>query len=81
MPGTNGDHNHVASPEHRIDEEIDSLRASVKQLIDRMMSKPAEPTRFGRFVARTEELIKAHPIATLGIAIGIGYAIVRIARR
>jgi hypothetical protein len=82
MPGPNGnERNHVATPEHRLDEEIDSIRASVKQLIDRILTKPAEPTGFGKFVTRTEELIKAHPIATLGIAVGIGYAIVRIARR
>jgi hypothetical protein len=80
MPGTNGVKNHVAT-EHQLDEEIDSLRASVKQLIDRVMTKPAEPTRFGKIVTRAEELIKAHPIATLAVAVGVGYAIVRIARR
>jgi ElaB/YqjD/DUF883 family membrane-anchored ribosome-binding protein len=81
MPGRNGSvKNHVAT-EHHFDEENDSLRASVKHLFDRVMTKPAEPTRFGTFVTRTEELIKAHPFAAIGIAAGIGYAIIRIARR
>ncbi len=77
MPEANGSpRNHVA--EHVLD---DSLRASVKHLIDRIMTKPPEPTGFGRFVTRTEELIKAHPIAAIGVAMGLGYAIVRIVRR
>jgi ElaB/YqjD/DUF883 family membrane-anchored ribosome-binding protein len=72
MPGPNGFENHATA---------DSLGASIKQLIDRVMTKPAEPTRFGKLVTRAEELIKTHPIAALGIALGVGYAIVRIARR
>lgn len=74
MPGPNGLKNHEQ-------EDVDSLGASIKQLIDRVMTRPAEPTRFGKIVTRTEELIKGHPIAALGIALGIGYAIIRIARR
>lgn len=78
MPGPNGNaKNHVATEHH----DESKLRASVKQLFDRVMTKPAEPTSFGRFITRGEELIKAHPFATLGIAVGLGYAIVRLARR
>lgn len=74
MPGSNHPKNHVTA------EEI-GVRASIKQLLDRVMTRPAEPTGFGRFVTRTEELIKAHPIAALGIALGVGYAVIRLARR
>lgn len=74
----------MPGPNRALDNHVpadDSLGASIKQLLDRVMTRPAEPTRFGKLVTRTEELIKAHPIASLSIALGVGYAITRLARR
>ncbi len=63
-----------------LDEQFDAFRDSMRKLIDRV--DPREPPSKLRAIAdRTTELIKAHPIAAAGIALGIGYAIVRIARR
>ncbi|HEY6036508.1 MAG TPA: hypothetical protein VIV58_19655 [Kofleriaceae bacterium] len=60
------------------DEQFDSLKSSVKKLIDRTTTKP---TWFGRAINTTSDMIVAHPIAAIGVALGIGYAIVRIVRR
>ena len=63
---------------HLFDEQFDAFRSSVKKLVERATTKP---TWFGRAVGKTGEAIKSHPIAAIGVALGLGYAIVRIARR
>lgn len=68
----------AASDHHMFDVQFDALKSSVKKLIDRTTTKP---TWFGRAINTTSDTIVAHPIAALGIALGVGYAIVRIVRR
>ena len=60
------------------DAQFDILKSTIQKLVDRATTKP---TWFGRVVTKTGDTIKAHPIAAVGIAIGVGYAIVRFARR
>jgi len=55
--------------------------ARFRSLFERIVKKPAEPTAVGKAITKASELIKAHPFAAVGIAVGAGYAIVRIARR
>ena len=65
------------SVQHLFDEQLDALKSGVHKLIDRATKKP---NWFGRVMNTTGEAIKAHPIATIGIAIGLGYVVVRFAR-
>lgn len=59
-----------------LDEQFEALRSTVRKLIDR-----GEPPKLRTFATKARELIAEHPIAAVGIAFGVGYAIVRIARR
>lgn len=69
---------HPDSTHHLFDEQFAAFKSGVEKLIERTTTKP---TWFGRSITRTSDMIKAHPIAAIGVAIGIGYGIVRIVRR
>ncbi len=74
---------HTASQQsdstHRLfDEQFAAFKSGVEKLIERTTTKP---TWFGRSITKTSDMIKAHPIAAIGVAIGIGYGIVRVMRR
>jgi hypothetical protein len=58
--------------------QIDALKSGVKNLLDRMTTKP---TWFGALVTRTTETVKAHPVAAIALAAGLGYLVVKIVRR
>jgi len=74
MFGTNGTHTET-------NHQLDSFKASVKKLVDRASTKPdGQPTWFKSAVSKTGEMIKAHPIAAIGVAVGAGYLFVRILR-
>lgn len=68
-------------PETNGTAEAPPLGARVRSLFDRVLTRPAEPTVVGKTITKASDLIKAHPFAAVGIAFGVGYAIVRIARR
>jgi len=59
-------------------QRFDSLKSGVHKIVERATTKP---TWFGRTVDRASELVRAHPIAAVGIALGIGYVVFRTARR
>lgn len=63
---------------HLFDEQLDAFKSGVHKVVERATTKP---TWFGRTLARTGETIKEHPIAAVGAAFGLGYLLVRIARR
>jgi ElaB/YqjD/DUF883 family membrane-anchored ribosome-binding protein len=82
-----------ANTASKIDEKIDSLRDGMKGLVDQgaqkvetLKTKVGEVTdqalhRSSDLLARTTDLIKAHPLKAIGIAFGAGYLGMRLFRR
>ncbi len=70
------------SIQHDVEVQLDSIKAQVKKLVERVAetAKPAAE-RARSFGDHATELIRAHPIAAASIAFGLGYVVVRIARR
>jgi len=66
----------------RISDGIDNLASNLKSVVEQM-SKQAYSAKknASSFVAKTGEIIKAHPIAAIGIAFGFGYLVIRALRR
>lgn len=64
--------------QHRFDERFEALKSGVHKLFEKATMRP---TWLGRATDRSAELIKAHPIAAVGIALGISYLVVRAIRR
>lgn len=62
------------------EDQFDAFRAGMRKLIDKA-DPHREPSRLRALASRAEQAVKAHPIAAVGIALGLGYAIVRIVRR
>jgi len=73
--------NGTAAVQHLLDEQFEAFKSGVRKLIDRIEPKVSEPSRLRSFATRAGETIKAHPLAAAGIALGVGYAIVRIVGR
>ena len=81
MSSTNGTTQFEAL-HHTLDEQVDAFKAGVKKLVDKATTKSnGEPSWLSSFVGKTGETIKAHPLAAVGIALGFGYLVVRLARR
>lgn len=66
----NGTSEH-ASIEHRFDD----LKESLKKIVQRFDTTPEG------YLGKARAQIMAHPIAAIGIAFGLGYIVVRLARR
>jgi len=83
----------VGTEERRVEEKIDSLKETVKGLVDHgaqkadaIKSKVVEVKdqalhRGGDALDRVTALIKAHPLKAVGIAFGAGYVGMRLFRR
>jgi len=56
-------------------ERADALKERLREATDTFMEKGDTAVR------RIVELVKQHPVASLGVAFGVGYLVVRIARR
>lgn len=77
----------------KVDEKIDSLSNTVKGLVDQgaqkvdeLKTKVAEAkdqaiTRGNNLIERAAEMVKAHPLRSVGIAFGAGYILMRLFRR
>lgn len=76
-----------------IDQRVDTLKENVRGLVEQGQDKVNElrtkavevkdqaMQRGGAFLDSMRENIKAHPIAAVAIAFGIGYVAMRIVRR
>ena len=76
-----------------LDERVDALKESVRDAVDYGGKRAAElkermidvkdtvVSTSSSAATRMVELVKEHPFAALGIAFGIGYLAMRIARR
>ncbi|HEV7556095.1 MAG TPA: hypothetical protein VGO00_11595 [Kofleriaceae bacterium] len=70
----------------QIGSRIDSLKDSVKDLVDvgtdRAASiKDATVSTATKLASQTARLVKKHPIAAVAIAFGVGYIAMRLVRR
>ena len=51
-------------------------------MMDKVATKASgEPSRIRNFAGKASETFKAHPIAAIGVALGLGYVVMRVARR
>ena len=66
---------------HLLEEQLDAFKAGVRRWIDTVAVKPEGKSRLRHFIDRTGAMIKEHPIAAVTVAFGVGYIVVRIARR
>jgi len=77
----NGNHR-FDSAKHLVDEQFDAFKSGIQRVFERVMSRPdGSPSRVRQWSTQASDTIKAHPYLAVGIAVGLGYAIVRIARR
>jgi len=87
------DKSDVGTTSHTVDETIDSLKGTVKGLVDQgaqkvdaikakvVEAKDLALTRGSDLLDRMTDLIKAHPIKAVAIAFGVGYLGMRLFRR
>jgi hypothetical protein len=74
--------NGTGQEHHVVVERLDAFKEGVGKLVDRIIGNPSgEPSRFKTFSDKATETIKAHPIAAVAFALGLGYLVVRIVRR
>jgi ElaB/YqjD/DUF883 family membrane-anchored ribosome-binding protein len=74
--------NGTTKAHHMIDEQFASFKAKVHDAVDRAeATTESARSKLRAYTARATEMIKAHPLAAVGIAFGVGYVIVRLARR
>jgi len=71
---------------HDLGSRIDSLKDSVKDLVDagtdRAASlKDATVSGVSKLASQTVKFVKHHPIAAVAIAFGVGYIAMRLVRR
>ncbi len=77
------DHNGRShSIQDNLEDKLDAIKTQVRKLVEQVSdtTKPAVK-RMRSFGEEATDLIRAHPIAAAGIAFGLGYVVVRIARR
>ncbi len=66
---------------HKIDQQFDSFKARIHDTVDRADATAKSTSSWLRGAAsKAAATIKEHPYAAVGIAFGLGYAIVRFAR-
>lgn len=76
---TNG---RLDSARHLVDERFEALKSGMHKLIDRVMVQPdGSPSRVQTWAKKATDAVKAHPYLAVGIALGTGYAIIKIVRR
>jgi ElaB/YqjD/DUF883 family membrane-anchored ribosome-binding protein len=70
------------SIQHNLEVQLDAIKSQVMKLVEQVAdtAKPAAK-RMRSFGEQATDLIKEHPIAAASIAFGLGYVVVRIARR
>ncbi len=80
--GTVNTNGRFDSARHLADEQFEALKSGMHKLVDRVMTQSdGLPSRVQQWMAKATEAAKAHPYLAIGIALGSGYAIVKIARR
>ena len=65
--------------EQRFDRRIEELKAGILKMMDDVTTR--ESSRIRTFAGRATQVIKAHPMVAIGAAFGLGYVVMRIARR
>jgi ElaB/YqjD/DUF883 family membrane-anchored ribosome-binding protein len=82
---TMGTHNgsyRFDSARHFVDEKLDAAKSGMQKVLDRVMTRPdGTPSQIRAWSTTATDAIKTHPYVAVGIALGAGYMIVKIARR
>jgi len=76
----------MSSATHDLGTRIDSLKDSVKDLVDAGTDKAsalkdATVSGVSKLASQTARFVKNHPIAAVAIAFGVGYIAMRFIRR
>ncbi len=80
--GTVNTNGRLDSARHLVDERFEALKSGMHKLVDRVMTQSdGSPSRVQKWATKATEAVKAHPYLAVGIALGTGYAIIKIARR
>lgn len=76
--------NHVSpsSEHHLLVDQLEAIKDRVQRLVAEITGTPERrASRIRSFADKATELVREHPLAVAGIALGAGYLIVRIVRR
>jgi len=75
MAEANGATHAADSAKARIEHQFEALKTGLRDIVNRL-----DPAPEG-YLGRAKAQIVKHPIAAVGVAFGIGYLVMRIARR
>lgn len=75
MTEANGAAHAAESAKVRIEHQFEALKAGLKDIVHRL-----DPAPEG-YLGRAKAQIVKHPIAAVGVAFGVGYLVMRLARR
>jgi hypothetical protein len=65
-----------------VDDRVDAFKSGMHKVLDRAFTRPdGMPSRMRVWSTAATEAVKAHPYIAVGAALGLGYAIVWLARR
>ncbi len=65
--------------QQRFNRRIEDLKAGILKMMDSVTT--SETSRIRAFADKATQVIKAHPMVAIGVAFGLGYVVMRIARR
>jgi ElaB/YqjD/DUF883 family membrane-anchored ribosome-binding protein len=74
--------NGTNAPHQMLRDQLSSIRHEMSKLVERLDAATANETpRLRAFADRAGRAIKAHPIAAVATAFGVGYVVMRLVRR
>jgi hypothetical protein len=80
--GTFNSNSRFDTARHSLDERLDAFKSETLRFIDRVMTRPdGTASRVRTWSTQATNAIKTHPYVAVGIAMGLGYIIVRGIRR
>lgn len=75
-------HSRLHAARHLVDKEFDAFKSGVQKVVEKVI----DGTEDGRdqiksWSNKATEAIKEHPYIAIGVAFGLGYVVVKVARR
>jgi len=75
-------HNRLDAARHLVDKELDAFTSGLHKVVDRVIEETEQGrSRIKSWTSKATESIKEHPYLAVGVAFGLGYVVVKIARR
>lgn len=68
----------ATTTQQEFDQRLDALKSGIHKLVDKATTRP---TWFGRAATQTATIVRAHPVVAVGLAVGLGYIVVRATRQ